>query len=179
MRISVTAAVLACVLAGFGASAGAGTGATQSRSITSRADLNRSILAEVNAVRVAKGLRPLRVSPELASAANQHSRAMARAGFFAHESADGRPFWRRVALFYRSAGFRSWTVGEDLLWVSPDVGAKEAVSMWLRSPAHRQVLLTRDYRELGLAAVHTTAAPGAFRGLEVTIVTADFGARSK
>ena len=179
MRILVAAAVLACVLAGFGMSAGAGTTTTRSRSITSRIDLDRSILAEMNAVRVAKGLRPLSASPELASAANQHSRAMARAGFFAHESVDGKPFWRRLQRFYASAGFRSWTVGEDLLWVSPDVDAKEAVSMWLRSPTHRRILLKRDFRQLGLAAVHTPAAPGAYRGLEVTIVTADFGARSR
>jgi uncharacterized protein YkwD len=177
MRISVAAALLACVLAGFGAAAGAGTGAVQSRSITARADLDRSILAQVNAVRVAHGLPPLHKSAALASAAAQHSISMARVGYFAHESANGQPFWRRVQRFYRSGGFHSWSVGENLLWVSPDVDAKEAVSMWLRSPEHRRILLKRDYRELGLAAVHAVAAPGAYRGLEVTIVTADFGAR--
>jgi uncharacterized protein YkwD len=84
-----------------------------------------------------------------------------------------------VQRFYASSGFRWWSVGENLLWVSPDVGAKEAVSMWLRSAKHRRILLRRDFRELGLAAVHAPAAPGTYRGLEVTIVTADFGARSR
>ena len=49
--------------------------------------------------------------------------------------------------------------------------------MWLESPGHRRVLLTPAWREIGLSAVHTASAPRVYDGLEVTIVTADFGVR--
>ena len=176
-RLAGLAAVAAVAI--VASSAPADTGTARSTAITTRADLNRTILSEVNAVRAARGLRPLRRSSALAAAATQHSRTMATKGFFRHESAGGGPFWRRVKQFYGSAGFRSWYVGENLLWASPDVDAKRAVRIWLDSPRHRKILLERDFREIGLAAVHARAAPGAYRGLEVTIVTADFGARVK
>ena len=102
---------------------------------------------------------------------------MARAGFFAHDSANGASFGERVRRYYRLSGFRSWRAGENLLWASPDINAERAVEMWLESPGHRRILLTPAWREIGLSAVHTASAPRAFNGLEVTIVTADFGAR--
>jgi uncharacterized protein YkwD len=102
---------------------------------------------------------------------------MALAGFFAHESENGTSFGDRVRRHYRSAGFRSWRAGENLLWASPDIDATRAVQMWLDSPGHRRILFTPAWREIGLSAVHTAAAPREFNGLEVTIVTADFGAR--
>ena len=90
---------------------------------------------------------------------------------------NGASFGQRVSRFYGTAGFRSWRAGENLLWASPDIDAKRAVEMWLESPGHRRILLTPAWREIGLSAVHTASAPRAFDGLEVTIVTADFGAR--
>jgi hypothetical protein len=49
--------------------------------------------------------------------------------------------------------------------------------MWLDSAAHRKIMLTARWREVGLSAIHVTSAPGTFGGREVTIVTADFGVR--
>ncbi len=39
-------------------------------------------------------------------------------------------------------------------------------------------ILSREWREVGLGAAHFAAAPGQYRGGPVTIVTADFGART-
>jgi hypothetical protein len=33
------------------------------------------------------------------------------------------------------------------------------------------------WREIGVSAVHENAAPGVYKGLDVTIVTTDFGVR--
>jgi uncharacterized protein YkwD len=49
--------------------------------------------------------------------------------------------------------------------------------IWQNSPRHRRVLLTPHWREIGVSAVDVPAAPGFFRGCEVTIATADFGVR--
>jgi uncharacterized protein YkwD len=49
--------------------------------------------------------------------------------------------------------------------------------LWMNSPPHRANLLAPIWREIGLGAVHSDAAPGVYQGLAATIVTADFGAR--
>ncbi len=102
---------------------------------------------------------------------------MALRGFFAHDTPHGLPFWKRVERFYASSGYRSWAVGENLAWGSPDLGAAEAVRLWLGSPPHRRVMLDPRWREVAVAAVHAPSAPKAFSGRPVTIVTAEFGLR--
>ena len=170
--LGILVALVAAVAPAAAVTDGSGT-----RELSSRAALGRGIVSEINALRAKRGLPHLVVSAPLATAARTHSRRMALAGFFAHESENGTPVGDRVRRYYRSAGFRSWRAGENLLWASPDIDAKRAVEMWLDSPAHRHILLTAAWREIGLSAVHTASAPRAYNGLEVTIVTADFGAR--
>ena len=47
----------------------------------------------------------------------------------------------------------------------------------MNSPEHRANILTPRWREIGISAVHFAAAPGTYKGLEVTIITTDFGVR--
>ena len=167
-------AAAAAIVCAFAAPATA-TGAERS----TRADdtLEKGVLAEINTLRASHQLAPLRLNVRLGAAADAHSLAMARRGFFAHESADGSAFWKRVQRFYSDRGFARWSVGENLLWSSPSLDAADALEMWLASPPHRKNLLSPAWREIGLSAVRVAAAPGVFGGRETTIVTADFGAR--
>jgi uncharacterized protein YkwD len=151
-------------------------GATAERPSAMRT-LEQGVLANLNALRRQHGLAPLRLSSPLSAAARQHSTEMASHGYFSHNSANGSSFDRRIARFYPSRGRRYWSVGENLLWSSPDVDPVGALDMWLNSPKHRQIMLTARWREIGLSAVHVTSAPGTFGGREVTVVTADFGVR--
>lgn len=164
-------------LVAVAAPAGASTDGTGDRQIQSRTALGRGIVSEINALRAKRGLPRLVVSKPLSAAARKHSLEMARAGFFDHESPSRGSFGERVKRDYRTTGYRSWRAGENLLWASPNIDARKAVEMWLDSPGHRRILLTPAWREIGLSAVHTASAPRVFQGLEVTIVTADFGAR--
>jgi uncharacterized protein YkwD len=145
--------------------------------VTASAPLAAAVLAQVNLVRRQHGLVALRLSAKLSAAAAQHSRQMGQDGYFAHDSADGSSFWKRVERYYPSHGFGYWSVGENLLWASPDVDGPGALDLWMHSPEHRANLLTARWREIGLSAVKVQAAPGAYHGLDVTIVTADFGVR--
>jgi uncharacterized protein YkwD len=172
-RIAALAAIVAALLLPPSGSAGSRGGVTRLSSLDS------ALVVQVNAFRLAHGLAALRVSPYLAAAARAHSTQMARLGYFSHNSANGSPFSSRIATYYPSRGYRSWTVGENLLWASPDVGAARALKLWLASPPHRANLLSPRWRELGLAAVHSTRAPGVYGNAPTTIVTADFGSRSK
>lgn len=137
-----------------------------------------SVLSRVNALRTARGLRALRVSRGLTAAATYHTNQMGLRGFFEHESANGAPFWKRIERFYPSRRYRRWSVGENILWGSPDISPASAVREWMQSPPHRENLLSREWREIGLAASHFGSAPGEYGGNPVTIVTADFGVRS-
>lgn len=138
--------------------------------------LEFDILVRINAQRTTRGLRPLRVSRGLTAAATYHTRRMGRLGFFEHESANGAPFWRRIERFY-PAGPGYWSVGENLFWESPDTSAADAVREWMQSAPHRQNILAREWRDIGISAEHFATAPGTFGGRPVTIVTADFGVR--
>jgi uncharacterized protein YkwD len=137
----------------------------------------RNVVAEVNAVRRTHGLVPLRVSAGLTTAAREHSTEMARAGYFAHESLAGTTVFDRIAHYYSFAGRRYWSVGENIAWASPDLGALRVLRMWLRSVEHRDTLLTRQWREIGIGVSHVSVGLGVFDGLSVTIITADFGVR--
>jgi uncharacterized protein YkwD len=139
--------------------------------------LETGLLGKINALRAGRGLARLRLHERLAAAALEHSRQMARRGFFGHRSADGSSFGQRVRRHYGFAGYRYWSAGENLLWSSGPLAPSAVVDSWLQSPGHRKVLLDASWRELGIAAVQAEAAPGVYGGMDVTIVTADFGVR--
>jgi uncharacterized protein YkwD len=153
------------------------SGPQRTRATSAMAVLEHAVVDRMNGIRRSRGLRPLRLNTHLRSAAVFHSNDMGRRGYFEHDSISGTPFWRRIERFYPSRGFRSWTVGENLLWGTDTYGAAFAIRKWMNSPPHRANLLSRDWREVGIGAVHFVNAPGEYRGHAVTIVTADFGAR--
>jgi uncharacterized protein YkwD len=136
------------------------------------------LLDALNTVRRRHGREPLAPSRELTAAAELHTATMLARGFFDHEAPGAPSFWRRIARFYRSAGYDYWAVGENLAYGSPDLEPLEAVHEWLASPTHRRNLLWGRWRQIGLAAVRVPAGPGEFGGRPVRVVTADFGVRT-
>jgi uncharacterized protein YkwD len=98
-------------------------------------------------------------------------------GYFEHNSADGTAFWKRIQRFYASSTHTYWSVGENLLWSSPDVNPAQAMQLWMNSPEHRANILNPRWRQIGVSSVHLDTAPGTYQGLAVTIITTDFGVR--
>jgi len=173
----VLAALVSVVALAIGAT-GAGAAGSPARTIASASALESQVLVELNSVRREHGLVPLRLAPSLGAAADSHSRMMGRHGFFAHESRDGSDFSKRVERFYDSKGYGAWSVGENLLWASPEISAAEALKLWLKSPGHRQNILAPRWREIGVSIVTVEDAPGVYGNRDVTIITTDFGTRS-
>jgi uncharacterized protein YkwD len=172
--------VIATFAAGLIVMAAPSAGSAKSRgTMTTATQLQAALVTQINNFRAARGLSRLRVSPALTTAANGHSAQMARLGYFSHNSANGTSFSQRIAQVYPARGFRSWSVGENLVWGGPDIGAARAFRLWLSSAPHRANLLSPRWREIGLGAVHSTSAAGVYGGRPATIVTADFGARSR
>ena len=169
--------VVSCVLS-VSAPATAATVTSAARVMAANA-LEPRLIERINALRRSRGLHLLRISTQLRRAAAFHSASMGRRGFFSHTSADGTSSTRRIRRFYPSAGYSYWTVGETLLWSRRRVTPRRALRTWLNSPGHRSVLLSGRWRRVGLAAIRVRNAGGAFGGQDVTIITADFGARSR
>jgi uncharacterized protein YkwD len=143
----------------------------------SLSSLESGVLQQINTIRRRHGLQPVRLNTELTAAAVSHSREMGSIGYFEHESRDGTAFWKRIKRWYGSSGYGLWSVGENLLWSSPDVQPDGALDLWMHSPEHRANILTAKWREIGVSAVHVLGAPGTYNGLTVTIITTDFGVR--
>ena len=175
-RLSCGIVLVAIAAALVGASVAHAASSQPRRHAAALSSLELGVLGDINAFRAAHHLARLRVSAPLTNAAREHSQQMAAQGYFAHESGDGSSFGKRLERFY-PAGPGYWSVGENLLWSSPDVAPAQALRLWLASPEHRANLITARWREIGVSAVHVAAAPGAFRGMDVTIVTTDFGVR--
>ena len=179
MRVRAAYLTVFALLALLGLGAGGANAAGKpARALSSGNQLESQVLAELNAIRRAHGLAPLRLSRPLSTAADSHSRAMGTFGFFGHSSRDGSVFWKRVQRFYAQGSYGNWSVGENLLWSTTGLDASRALKLWMASPGHRKNILTARWREVGLSAVSVPAAPGVFGGRDVVIITSDFGVRT-
>jgi uncharacterized protein YkwD len=139
--------------------------------------LDHQIGQAINSFRRTHGLVPLRISGQLNASARQHSAEMGAQGYFDHDSANGTAWWKRIQHYYPMHHYTYWTVGENLLFASPSIGADAAMKLWIASPEHLRNLLDPNWRNLGVSAVHVLDAGGVYGGNEVTIITTDFGAR--
>lgn len=149
-----------------------------STNVERRATLEAAVVREMNRVRSAKGLRPLRTAPSLRSAARSHSQAMLANGFFGHDSTDGTAFSERIKRYYTNRGFSRWSVGEALMASEGSaVDAQAIVAAWLESPPHRAIVLSPTWRDAGIGVLYAPTAPETFGGAEAIVVTADFGLR--
>lgn len=106
-------------------------------------------LAALNRTRAAYGVNPLRISAPLQEAAVVKSIALASADYFKpdHTEPGGRKPQRLAEDYgYQTQG--GW-VGENLLWGTAD--PDDALEVWMNSPAHRDNLLSKNYKVVGIA----------------------------
>lgn len=165
------------VAAFFATAAAKGIASTRQSTASTLAGFEARVLVGLNRIRIRHGLVPLRLNSGLEAASVQHSREMGAQGYFAHTSPDGTTFWEHVKQWYTAGHHASLSVGENLLWSTPNVHAARALRLWMSSPEHRANILAPGWREVGIGAVWFAAAPGIFGGLPVTIITTDFGVR--
>jgi uncharacterized protein YkwD len=174
LKITIAGAALASalILAGPGSTAAACPygGLSPAGLTTEQAEL--SVTCLVNKARRHNGVRRLTSDPRLQSAAKGHSVAMDSSNFFSH-GGDGSPVDRARAAGYL-AGASSWMVGENLHWGVGGKGTPKAtVRRWLTSPGHRQAMLARRFRNIGVGVVMGAPVSGSVSNS--AIYTADFG----
>jgi uncharacterized protein YkwD len=179
MRLPWSATALVLALAVFlvaapAASAAAACGsASASLKTASKRQLVRATLCELNVERSRNGLRPLRLNRRLSSAAQGHSRAMARKRFFSHTSLNGASFADRIRSSGYLRGARSWSIGENIAYGSGRLSTPRAIARaWMNSPGHRANILSRSYRAIGIGIAAGTPSGGGG-----ATYTTDFGRR--
>jgi uncharacterized protein YkwD len=138
----------------------------------------KQLVTEINKQRAKRGLAKLRVNGKLVTAARAHSADMGRNKYFDHNSPNGEKWSTRIVRHgYTRSGCRYWKAGENIyygagLYSSPCV----AVDAWMRSKAHRAVILTKVFRDIGVGAVKTKDG---YAGIDGTVwfFTLDAGRR--
>jgi uncharacterized protein YkwD len=138
----------------------------------------KQVVSLVNKQRAKRGLAKLRVNARLVSASRGHSAEMGEAKYFSHSSASGELWSRRVIRYgYKRSGYSYWKAGENIYWGASLYSSPVAcVNAWMRSKAHRTVILTRKFRDIGVGAVKTCTGYGGVDGT-VWFFTMDVGRR--
>lgn len=134
-----------------------------------------SILCLLNAERADAGLPTLTRNEQLDAASQGMSDEMVRAGFFSHDTPDGRNLVDRVKPTGYLPSSGKWVLGENLAWGSGGLSTPEAiVNGWMNSPGHKANVLAPDYKDIGIGIVLGSPTAGRTGG---TTYTTDFGAR--
>ncbi len=121
--------------------------------------LRQDVLALVNAERAKAGLAPLKRSVTLETSAQQYAQSMAKRGFFGHTGPGGETLKDRMEKsgyyrpFFQSECFcvARYIMGENL--ARGQKTAKEVVTDWMQSPAHKAAITTTDFTDTGIGIV--------------------------
>lgn len=147
-RASILAVLVACTALAI-ATPASPAAASGSPSAVSASNIPAGARAKqrINAFRARNGVRALRSSRSLDRSAAAYAHFMLRRGYFGH-----------LTRIRASNRFRS--LGEVLL-LQPGRRARPAIAVrgWARSPAHRSILLSSSFRQIGVGT-----ASGRFRG---------------
>lgn len=107
---------------------------------------------------------PLIVSDLLTKAAIMKAEDMARNGYFAHTSPDGKSPWYWLS----QVGYKYSTAGENLAVNFYD--SDDVARAWMNSPTHKANIIKKEYTEIGIGV-----ARGMYQGEDTIFVAQFFG----
>ncbi len=124
----------------------------------------KDLLTYTNIQRKENGLSELRLNESLTSAAHAKAEDMFKNQYWAHVSPGGTEPWD----FILGQDYDYIYAGENL--AKNFNKSKDVVEAWMKSPSHRENLLSSNYDEIGFAVVN-----GVMDGYETTLVVQMFG----
>ena len=128
-------------------------------------DINvKQLLDFTNQERSKDNKKLLILNEKLSKAAEQKAKYMFEKNFWAHTSPDGIEPWK----FILDQSYDYSYAGENL--ARNFYYSKEVVDAWMKSPSHKENLLSQNYDEVGFAVVN-----GVLDGYETTLVVQMFG----
>ncbi len=123
-----------------------------------------NIITLTNKERNAGGLSTLVNNPKLASAALAKANDMLEKGYWDHFGPNGETPWQ----FIRASGYVYVYAGENL--AKGFRTSEGVVEAWMASPTHRDNIMSRNYRDIGIAVVE-----GELLGKQTVLVVQMFG----
>lgn len=117
-------------------------------------DIERELFAQVNAQRIAAGLKSLKWDDTMAHVAREHSLDMAENNFFSHINLKGETPWARAAKYSTTVtaeNIGKWTDDMDSL----EKITGWTVSMWMASQEHK-VNILGAFTETGVGVMCST-----------------------
>jgi hypothetical protein len=117
-----------------------------------------------NQKRQDNGLTQLEINPNLTSAAMQKAADMINKNYWAHTSPEGRTPWA----FFKEVDYQYLYAGENL--ARDFLDPQSVINAWMKSPTHRDNILSSRYQDVGIVVVHDT-----FQGQPTTLVVQFFG----
>jgi uncharacterized protein YkwD len=179
----LTGALLACVGALAADSAGAATAGSTCRdanlrpTATNLGAVDAATLCLVNQVRVEHGERALHANRELGHVAASQVGSMVRGDYFADVGPSGRTPLSLVAVTRYRAHAAEVAVGQNIAWGTGSYTTPaHIVAEWMASPPHREIMLSSEYRNAGVASTSAVPAILGTNGRGATYVI-EFGAR--
>ena len=120
----------------------------------------------INFQRTANNLPSLKWNEQMAKIARYHSENMARDKNFSHQEKDGSMVNDRAGLF----GMSNWkAIGENIAFNRGfKLPVESACQQWMNSPAHRENILDKRWKEAGIGVA--VAADGSYYFTEVFIL---------
>lgn len=135
--------------------------------------LAKATLCLLNVQRRKHHLSKLRLSSDLSRAALRHARSMVRQRYFSHTEPGGAGVVQRILQSGYLSRYGSWRIGENLGWGwGGGATPRSIVTAWMRSAPHRHNILSRSFRDVGIAVVD--GSPRNRRSGSITYVI-DFG----
>jgi uncharacterized protein YkwD len=114
-------------------------------------ELRAQMMADVNAERAARGLSALRMNGDLVQAAQGHACDNAKRQTYTHVSSDGSQLQHRL----RRAGY-SYAMANENTGMG-FASTQRAVAWWMNSPYHRDNILMRGTRDIGVGIAFSDA----------------------
>ncbi len=139
--------------------------------------IDAATLCLIDRVRTQHGLRALHANAQLGTVAASQVASMLRWNYFADVRPSGQtPFALVVVTHYR-AHSSSISVGQNIAWASGAYATPEhVVADWMASPPHREIMLSGEYRDAGVAVM--SALPSVLHaGRRGAVFAVEFGAR--
>jgi uncharacterized protein YkwD len=180
----LVAALLACAGALTTASAaptarasGGCPGANLHPTATDLQAVDAATLCLVNVVRATHGLHAVRANRELRHVATSQVTTMVHSDYFADVRPTGQTPLSLVAVTNYPAHAAEFAVGENIAWGTGNFTTPtHIVAEWMASTPHREVMLSGEYRDAGVAV--TPALPAVLRaGQRGATYAIEFGMR--
>jgi len=180
---ALVSGLLACAgaLAGDCAVAGATVagcaGANLRPSPANVAAVEAATLCLIDRARGAHHLRPVRSNRDLGTVAFSQVRTMVLRDYFADVRPSGQTPMSLIAVTRYPAHAGRISVGQNIAWGTGRFATPaRIVSEWMASRAHREIILTGEYRDAGVAV--TPAVPSVLHvGRRGATYAVEFGAR--